>query len=1289
MDSPRTNIPKRKSLKKGSVHHKDVNDEEGGWTESYLRSQMKGSKELDLSNKTLEEIPPSVFNITEVEILDVSDNQLGSIPVSIANLSNLTEMRATGCDLREISGNVSKCKFLTKIDFSRNPHITTFPATMKQLVHLKYLTLSDCKLKSFPNNLTLLATIETLDVSKNVLTTLPSEVSGLKRLKVLILNDNVFESIPETVKSLARLDRLEMKRNKLNNRQGDLRLNAPSKLKILDLTDNCSLHLLPDGVENLEVIECLNFSFCGIETVPDSIGQLSTLKEIHLAGNKLRTLPDSFGRLLNLETLDLEGNCRLSSLPLTLHHLRKLKDKETGTNTGLVLNNIPVLDIPEPKIVQEGVVSVLSELLTEDSLNGVTANIAAEVVDDTIVDNLSDDIVTIVEGGLSDGLMMDMTDVALVEEHCVDDIFAIIFEDVIQALMMEVMEEAADEDMAIYAVCLDSVAWEVMEELHQEITDATAKSIALEQEEEWRLGQTVPDEYDKEFSCEISATSTTVQCVDLPAGCNLSIPPGATDEDTSVISAVLNPHGYEGTLQLRDNDLLVSDIIEMRPSGMTFSKPVQLKIPHSLPRYDSEREYIVMTSEDDGRTWVALETQCEYQQGQKFVTVEVTHFSSFAVVARPLKHYHKGRKGESSTLTSSDQTGIKMILPEDSIPEEQEISFTVTPVDRDVLACAGMEDSIDNMSHIINFFKGSNLLLDRPATIVLPLSPGEQDSRVRVLSCNEDGDWEDVTSKVEDVVLQGSKVAFKTDRLSSGFVVLRCNDGTNVSGIVNLVTKNVRARRVRTVIFKKWREPREDGIMTARMECVLEESVEDRICRTITKDEYELQEGTPTPPVAMLENETICAIFQGNIRPEVEMVNGMYGVNFKFYCERTRRLEFDVKVLDLDEDSFSMVELYPGPRENYYPLSPFEMAEPAAPLAVATITTPRNHEVNSEESEETGRTHNGQESEESGAIGGFEADDQPYSNVPSVAVDSGFPIIDFEQLEFQERSLLGQGAFASVKKAFHRNWRQHVALKSLTFEIYGTSEQDLLYSEARKLDLGSRSDYVIRLLGICLEPNFAIVMPFMENGCLSELLQDVDVPWALRWRMARQIAQGMTFLHCQNPQIIHCDLKAENVLLDGDFHVKISDFGLSKWKMQSRIVTETSPMGGTPTHVPPEFFDTDDGPTDKTDVYSFSVLLWEIATRRRPYRDDQGRLNLNTPLSCYVIGGGRPDMSLIPRGVPGVDTVSQLMQACWSQCPDDRPSFQECVDQLRDVTDMFSDEDVSEAIINVRRKKKS
>ncbi|XP_035662392.1 uncharacterized protein LOC118406448 [Branchiostoma floridae] len=1228
--------------------------EHTGWTEAYLRVQMN-EKELDLSGKSLNEIPPAVFRIKELEILDVSDNPLGSIPADIASLPNLKEMRVAGCPITEISGTISQCKYLSRMDFSRNPSIAavTLPTTMEQLRYLEHVVLCKCNLKSLPGNLTVLDKVKTLDLSTNGLTTLPDDMSGMRQLKILVLNNNAFERIPGSIKSLGCLEILEMKNNKLKNRQRDLQLNVPRKLKILDMEDNSSLCFLPGGLEKLEHIEKLNLSYCGIETLPDSFGQSSALTEIHLAGNKLRTLPDSFGQLLNLETLDLEGNRRLFGLPPTLHRLRKLKDKKIGTKAGLVLNDTPRLELPNHKIVREGVASVRTELLAEDCFNKVTTTIATEIIDDAINDVLSDDII----GSLW------------------------------------VMWERE--------IILDAKARLVMEELVEEVVQATTKAIVLEQEAEWRLGQTFPDEYDKAFSYEVSTDTSIVQSLDLPAGCNLSIPPGATEEDTSVITVVLNPHGYDGTLELDDTQLLVSDIIEMRPSGMTFSKPVKLKIPHSLPKFDCEREYIVLTSEDDGGTWTALETRSEQEQGQRFVTVEVTHFSSFAVVASPLEHFHRVRAGEASTLTSSDLTGIEINLPEDCILEEEEISFTVTPVDRDTLSCAGIVDSVDNMSHIVNFFKGSNLLLNRPATVVLPLSPGEEDSRVRVLSCNENGEWEDVTSKVGDVVLQGSKVAFQTDRLSSGFVVLRCRDGTDVSGIVNLVTRNVRARRVRTVIFKKWKEPREDGVMTARMECVLEESVDDRICRTITEDKYELQVGTPTPPVAMMENETVCAIFHGNIRPaDVEMVNGMYGVNFRFYCERTRRLEFDVKVLDLGEDSFSMVELYPGRRENYHTMSAWEMAEPATPLAIAEITAPRNQEVSVQrsgesgrgntcwESGESGRQYSGQQSEAS-AVGGYEFDDQLNSNYPSVTVDSRLPIIDYEQLDFPGTSLIGQGGFGSVKKAFHRSWRQEVAVKSLTLEIYGTSEQDLLYSEARKLNVGSRSDYVIRLLGICLQPQFAIVMPFMENGSLTELLQNIDVPWALRWRMARETAMGMTFLHSQDPQIIHCDLKAENVLLDRDFHVKISDFGLSKWKMQSRIVTETSPMGGTPTHVPPEFFDTDAGPTDKTDVYSFGVLLWEIVTRRRPYRDIQGRLNISTPLSCYVTGGGRPDMSLVPTDVPGVDTVNQLMQACWSQSPDDRPSFQECVDKLRDVNDLSSDEDVLEAIISVRRAKKA
>ncbi|XP_066264984.1 receptor-interacting serine/threonine-protein kinase 2-like [Branchiostoma lanceolatum] len=327
----------------------------------------------------------------------------------------------------------------------------------------------------------------------------------------------------------------------------------------------------------------------------------------------------------------------------------------------------------------------------------------------------------------------------------------------------------------------------------------------------------------------------------------------------------------------------------------------------------------------------------------------------------------------------------------------------------------------------------------------------------------------------------------------------------------------------------------------------------------------------------------------------------------------------------------------------------------------------------------TGRGH----ASERGAVGG-ELTGEVQSRYPSVTIDRRFPIIVFERLNFPEDSVLGRGGFAAVEKAYHRDWSQHVAVKRLLTRQLTGSEQELLYSEARKLNLGSRSDHVISLRGVCLDPNFAIVMPYMENGSLAELLRDVDVPWALRWRMAHEISLGMTFLHCQNPQILHCDLKAENVLLDGDFHVKISDFGLSKWKAESRVVTKTSPEGSTITHAPPEYHaDINLPPNTKFDVYSFGVLLWEIVTRKQPYA-----LAANSALiTMAVTMGQRPDLTLIPTDREDVTSVSELMQTCWSQNPEDRPPFNDCADRLRHVKDRFSQEEIRQAIIAVEKMK--
>ncbi|KAI8495822.1 hypothetical protein Bbelb_262380 [Branchiostoma belcheri] len=1279
-----------------SPREKGTNRREGDrWTEANLRARMQtigSSKELDLSHKRLKEIPPAVFSITELDVLDVSDNPLGFLPVNIASLHNLKEVRAAGCDVSEVSGNISRCAYLTRIDLSRNPRLASLPPTMKQLRYLKHVALSSCELTSLPENLTLLATVETLDLSQNQLTSLPPGIAALTRVKVLIISDNAFGTIPESIESLGRLDRLEMKRNKLNNSSGDLKLNVPAHLKALDMEGNYSLKVLPEGLERLEKLEELNMSYCGLETLPESVGKLSSIRRLHLAGNKLRVLPASLGNLLRLQTLDLEGNRRLSDLPLTLYQLREsLRDKQAGTNTGLILDNCPALALPEAEVLQGNVVSVLVDLLSEDILHKTSVRVAAEVVDETIVEGLTDNMVAVTEECVWDDLMLDVAGVVIADKECSEDVFRSMLEEVLPGLMKEITVESIDEEtamaivagelleetassmteelatdtvqvddaaraamkellesgikatatevatgsmqldaaswnvmeefmeeaetlmlkevaesavqvdnaaremlddilgevteaitdemaaraaqvdaaaweeleelsrevteavskkvaaraaqvdvavweeleelsrevteavskkvaaravrldvvawevmqglleevpaamtedlathaaqvdamtwrvmgemleevrmvmteeMATAAVQVDNVAWEVLEnmleevmepitteaavsgaqlddvawgvlqELLEEVTEdlttevathaarvdamtwevvaemweeaieevaagevrldatlrgvaetlmkeatramaksvaseehaiwhlamdvmeglldqiskATARSVALEVDEESRLGQTVPDEYNKQTSHWVSGAARAVQYLSLPAGGVLAIPPRATG-DTSVISAVLNPHGCGQTIALRDDELLVSDVLQLRPAGLRFSRPVTLTLAHALPRFHLEKQYVVKTSGDGGRTWQTLNTRSQKNEwvhvstedpkqgkrGQHVVTVDVRHFSEFAVVARPLERY------QASPLRSSSQTDVLISLPRD-FGGHRSVGYTVLPVDADTLTCAAMKDGIHEvrgMSHIVRFCK--NLLLSSPATVVLPLAPGN--ARVRVISYDDvTKRWHDVTSSVDDLVIQGSKVAFKTDQLRAGFAVVCDNSLDDPTRTVEMVTKNTRARLVQIVILKKWQDARRDGVMTARIECVHTERAEDRVCQAQLREDFECQEGTPTPTIVLLEGEEICCVFEGQIRPE-EKINGHHGVNFTFYCERPRVLEFHVRLASGGRGATSRVRVYPGRLERlpYRPPTP----PPTPPIPVHRAPVPQ------------------------------------------------------------------------------------------------------------------------------------------------------------------------------------------------------------------------------------------------------------------------------------------------------------------------------------------------------------
>ncbi|XP_013852079.1 receptor-interacting serine/threonine-protein kinase 2 isoform X2 [Sus scrofa] len=227
------------------------------------------------------------------------------------------------------------------------------------------------------------------------------------------------------------------------------------------------------------------------------------------------------------------------------------------------------------------------------------------------------------------------------------------------------------------------------------------------------------------------------------------------------------------------------------------------------------------------------------------------------------------------------------------------------------------------------------------------------------------------------------------------------------------------------------------------------------------------------------------------------------------------------------------------------------------------------------------------------------------------AICSALPTIPYRKLA--DLCYLSRGASGTVSSARHADWRIQVAVKHLHIHTpLLDSERNDVLREAEILHK-ARFSYILPILGICNEPEFlGIVTEYMPNGSLNELLhrknEYPDVPWPLRFRILHEIALGVNYLHNMNPPLLHHDLKTQNILLDNEFHVKIADFGLSKWRMmslsQSRSI-KSAPEGGTIIYMPPENYEPGQKSraTVKHDIYSYAVITWEVLSRKQPFEE--------------------------------------------------------------------------------------
>ncbi|XP_065865927.1 G-type lectin S-receptor-like serine/threonine-protein kinase LECRK3 [Euphorbia lathyris] len=141
---------------------------------------------------------------------------------------------------------------------------------------------------------------------------------------------------------------------------------------------------------------------------------------------------------------------------------------------------------------------------------------------------------------------------------------------------------------------------------------------------------------------------------------------------------------------------------------------------------------------------------------------------------------------------------------------------------------------------------------------------------------------------------------------------------------------------------------------------------------------------------------------------------------------------------------------------------------------------------------------------------------------------------------------------------------------------------------------------LVKLVGFCDEGQHRLlVYEFLRSGALSNFLfGDTKLRWEQRTQIALGIAKGLVYLHEEcTTQIIHCDIKPQNILLDNNLDAKIADFGLAKLLMLDQSRTYTA-IRGTKGYVAPEWF-RNLPITPKVDVYSFGVLLLEIICCRR------------------------------------------------------------------------------------------
>ncbi|XP_052233141.1 atrial natriuretic peptide receptor 1-like [Dreissena polymorpha] len=227
--------------------------------------------------------------------------------------------------------------------------------------------------------------------------------------------------------------------------------------------------------------------------------------------------------------------------------------------------------------------------------------------------------------------------------------------------------------------------------------------------------------------------------------------------------------------------------------------------------------------------------------------------------------------------------------------------------------------------------------------------------------------------------------------------------------------------------------------------------------------------------------------------------------------------------------------------------------------------------------------------------------------------------------------------------------------------------------ECRQLQLLSHAN-VARFVGVVLEPGHnLLLMEYCPRGSLQDILQNdsIELDWSFRYSLMNDIIKGMLYLH-RSPLKMHGRLSSTNCVIDARFALKLTDYGphsllYPERDLIRRVSSEEACNKGKLMWMAPEHLRNSDGKigaSQKGDVFSFAIILQEIATRMVPYELNQEDVeviigHLQTP-------GDNIFRPLIPEEACS-PSLRTMIENCWEEDPRGRPSFAEIEEIFRQI----------------------